>query len=731
MPFVRRRVAVYLAVILLTTVLILAACQVQSIPPAPADLPTLPPPTGLAALVTATSPSTATATVQSSDTPTATASPVPTQAATATPESTATVSGTPATPGPTATPCFGSINGQVVADLNANRQADAGEPGVMGATLFLKNAKGLVALYTTGSGQFGFPGLVAGPYTLTESLPADFTAENTLSFDLTVACGQTVTQTILNLSTTAPTPTPAPAATSAPFTSAPPDPRSNATGFTPFSAGPVYHLGACGSISSPGTYLLDTSLVSQWDCLQIYSDNVILDCQHNSLNGVDRNGYGVVVHHTSPVLGRAVRNIEIRNCSMSLHRYGIFVDAADNLSIHDNSASNSYTDVDGRGYGAFLGLTEGGGIRVGDTRGALVSGNHTDTGAIGIDVRQSTGIIVRGNSANANSAWGIHLYGVTNSEVSGNTSTNNIRYCTWGSGVVGAGCDAGGIMLQAGSSSNVVKNNTIAGQNGNGIFIKAHGTPCGDSNIVANNRIVGALYNGIEMSFCKNNKLQGNEISNSLDGIWMGFATNSEIDAGNYLHDMTNHGIISWNSQYNNISTNRIVNSREGLYFYSSDYSEKDFYFVPGTPADHMSTANCLCSNMVANNAEVAVHFNNSYKNQVTGNTLIANALNFKMEGSSGGNIIENNSIQGGAFVPPPARQAAFAPARSPALAAYDSSGLPLSPSRLLQALTRTDPGESFSLRWFKYKLRASLGLPQTTPVLLQDLAGWLLHAAL
>jgi parallel beta-helix repeat protein len=623
--------------------------------------------------------------------------------------------------------------------VNGNGQLDAGEGGVMGATLFLRNASGIVGLYNTGNGQFSFPGLMVGEYNLSETTPPDYHAEGSATFDLNIECGATVTQNFFNInanqtpaltftptralqSTPAPRVTAAPPPTRAPTTasaSAPPkNPASPATGFTAFAAGPTYYIAGCGTINASGLYRLTTSLVSQWDCIQINNENVIFDCQGNSLDGADFNGYGIVVHHVG-FFGARPRNIEIRNCHMTRHKYGIFIDAAENLFIHDNVTSGNFNDVDGRHYGVFLGLVEGGGIRVNDTRGALLTNNRADNEAIALDIRNSNGVVVRGNSANGNSAWGVHFYNVKYSEISSNVSSNNLRYCTWGSGVVGPGCDAGGIMLQSGSSFNLVSGNTISGSNGNGIFIKAHGTACGDSNTIVNNRIVGTLYNGIELSFCQNNRLQGNEISNSLDGIWMGFATNNEVDAGNLLHDMSNHGIISWNSQGNNVSNNRITNSREALYFYSSAYDRQQFYFVPGEPADHVSRGNCLCANALMNNTAAAFHLANSIKNQMVNNTLTNNGTNFLLEGNTSGNVIRDNVIQGGSydFGTGRAEPAAFrAPAAfglmNPVLTIYDVNGTPLSRDALRRVLWTSSPGDPFDLRWFKYKLATSLGNP-------------------
>jgi parallel beta-helix repeat protein len=623
---------------------------------------------------------------------------------------------------PQANACFGSINGSVVADLNENGQAEAGEPGVMGAKLFLYNASGVVGLYTTGNGQFYFPGLVAGIYSLTAAPPPGYTATDPNSFNLQVKCGETVTQNIL-MKGSAPvpdsTPTPVSRSKITPVASESGTPRASRSGtgtsnFKPFSVAAVYDIAGCGSITAPGLYRLATSLSSQWDCISIYSDNVILDCQGYSLNGRDFNGYGVVVHQIGNVLSqRAAQNIEIRNCKSSKHKYGIFIDAANNLYIHDNTLSDNFRDTDERNFGQFLGLTEGGGMRVGSTTNALIENNRTDNNAIGIDVRTGSGITVRDNTANGNTAWGVHFYNVQYSEISENSAADNLRYCTWGNGTVGPGCDAGGIMLQAGSSKNVVRDNKITGGNGNGIFIKAHGTPCGDSNVIQGNTITGALYNAIELSFCQDNKIVGNHISNSLDGIWLGFAMKNEINGGNELRDLGNHGIISWNSRQNNVSSNTIVNSREALYFYSSDYDRQQFFFVQGEPSDHVSTENCLCDNTLLNNAVAAIHLNNSIKNQITDNRLTNNGTNFVMEGNTAGNIIQDNVIQGGSYNinAPTAQRVAFS-TKPNALTAYAWDGRVLARAEVLRAIWSDAPGEPFDLRWFKYKLRISLGLP-------------------
>jgi parallel beta-helix repeat protein len=635
---------------------------------------------------------------------TATPPPTPRGARTAAPGSLTSAGAQPAevTGSSNQAACFGSINGSVVSDLNSNGEAESGEPGVMGAKLFLYNSTGVVGLYTTGNGQFYFPGLVAGEYTLTAAPPLGFTPSGQPTFDLTVDCDATITQNILLNGASTPTPTRTATAVSqsriTPVASGSSTPRPSASGaptgtnFKPFTVAAVYDIAGCGSINAPGLYRLAVSLTSQWDCIQINSDNV--------------------VHQIGNVLSqRPARNIEIRNCKSQKHKYGVFIDAADNLYIHDNELSNHFRDTDERNFGQFLGLSEGGGMRLGTTTNALIANNITDNNAIGIDIRNGSGITVRGNRANGNSAWGIHLYNVQFSELSDNTAADNLRYCTWGNGTVGPGCDAGGIMLQSGSSRNVIKNNTITGANGNGIFVKAHGTACGDGNTIQGNTIRGSLYNAIELSFCRDNKIAENRINDSLDGIWLGFAKNNEL-VGNQIQDLANHGIISWNSSDNNISTNTIVNSREGLYFYSGEYDREQFFFVQGSPEDHASRGNCLCDNTLLNNVVAAIHLNNSFRNQITQNRLTNNGVNFVMEGNTAGNIIQDNVIEGGSFHfgAPGKYHVSFA-AKPSALSAFDSGGRSLSRAEFVKAILTDLPGDSFDLYYFKLKMRATLGL--------------------
>ncbi len=430
-------------------------------------------------------------------------------------------------------------------------------------------------------------------------------------------------------------PTQLPEAPTLPQTEPPPPPTAK-----PPAAGLGTAINTCGAITKPGTYHLTGNIGGSGDCLNIRASNVVLDCQGHSIQGAGFNGVGIVVRKLGILGNERPKNVEIRNCTVSGYHYGIQVEASSGIYIHHNTLTRNYDDVDGRRYGIFLGMVEGGGIRVNESDNGRIENNNANSQAIGIDVRGSSHIAIRGNDSSNNSAWGINLVQTSNSEVSGNTANGNVRYCTWGAGVVGPGCDAGGIIMQDGSSGNRILNNEVGSGNGNGIFIKAHGVPCGNNNVIAGNHIHDVMYNSIELGFCTGNQIIGNNLRNSIDGIWMGFATGNVIK-DNTIANMNNHGIIVLNSYENEVSGNQIINTREGIYFFWEQKSAGEFWWLDVN--QYASRNNKIFNNTLRDNAGSGIYLQDSTENQIFGNVFANNAKNIKLEGNTGGNSIHDN----------------------------------------------------------------------------------------
>ncbi|MBI4670678.1 MAG: right-handed parallel beta-helix repeat-containing protein [Chloroflexi bacterium] len=215
-----------------------------------------------------------------------------------------------------------------------------------------------------------------------------------------------------------------------------------------------------------------------------------------------------------------------------------------------------------------------------------------------------------------------------------------MRYCTWGAGVVGPGCDAGGITLQDGSNGNRILNNEVGSGNGNGIFIKAHGVPCGNNNVIAGNHIHDIMYNAVELGFCTGNQIVGNNIHNSIDGIWMGFAKGNVIK-DNTIANMNNHGVIVLNSFEIEVSGNQIINARDGIYFFWEQKNPGDFWWLDVN--QFASRNNRIFSNTLRDNAGSGIFLENSTDNEVHNNVFANNAKNIKLKGNTNGNEIRDN----------------------------------------------------------------------------------------
>ena len=451
------------------------------------------------------------------------------------------------------------------------------------------------------------------------------TAERAASSTPALTATRTTTPTTTPTSTITPTPTVTP---------------------TPLQ---TFAVNQCAEIWQPGIYKLTNDVVAPGtrDCFLIQSHNVTFDCDNHMIEGNTKNikvkqyAYSAIhVRKFNFPLLETPNNVEIKNCKARYNKLGVFVESGTNIYVHDNTLSDNLNSIDPTGFGIFLGMTEGGGIRFEDVRSARVENNTTESEAIGIDVRNSDSIVIRNNNSNKNSAWGINLLNTSNSEVSTNTTRENVRYCKWGNGTVGRGCDAAGIILQDGASNNVIKENQVLGDNANGIFIKAHGVRCGDNNTIQSNKIIGALYNAIELSFCKGNKIIGNELAGSYDAVYFGFTTNTEV-RNNTIRDMRNHGILTWNSRGSIIANNEIINSRTGIEMYWDEWDPKQYSFLPTSPDKYATRDNLIDSNFIHDNAVVGIRLRDAIYNKIINNTFAGNPKDILADGKTDGNTIQ------------------------------------------------------------------------------------------
>jgi len=283
----------------------------------------------------------------------------------------------------------------------------------------------------------------------------------------------------------------------------------------------------CGTINSPGYYVLQNNLSASGTCITITSggSNSTLDCNGKTITG-SGSGYGI---YLTSATGVTIKNCVVKN----------FGDDA--IQLYDSSnniiTNNNVT-------------LSGSGIRITHfSNNNTITGNNAtnNTGYYGILIEYySNNNVVAGNNASSNNWDGIRLYlyacnnniannivvsnnhlgislfsGSSNNTITGNTASSN----GWS-----------GIYLES-SSNNIITGNTVSSNGGNGnqanlygwngIYIKSYST----NNIITGNNASSNGWNGIRIDYSDNNNITGNTVSsNNQTGIYLYISSNIVFD---------------------------------------------------------------------------------------------------------------------------------------------------------------------------------------------------------
>lgn len=399
-------------------------------------------------------------------------------------------------------------------------------------------------------------------------------------------------------------------------------------------------IDSCREINAPGYYELVADLKPHWGCLAIAANNVTLDCKNKSIKSLNGGGVGITVKRFGASPGIRPENIEIRNCKISNQEFGILVDEGRNIRILHNDLSRNFDDTHGTYSGPWMGAVNGGGLRMNRTQDSLVADNISNRSSNGIDLRDSERIIVRNNETTLNSGFGILLWNTSHSQVLGNTVNDNSRWCTINDGKfigwVVQGCDTAGILLQDGSGNDEISDNHIFGQNGDGIFIRAHGgMRCGDHNLVSNNTIYGAIWNAVEVGFCNDVRIIGNRIERAKIGVWVSFMDNVQVRDNTFINIDT-YGVAIKDSPNAVVTGNTFRDSPEGVYLF---FDPSNALHLRKPLQSYASRGGSVIGNSF-HNLRTAIHFKDSTGNRVQHNLWENVPTPYWLEGNSTNNQI-------------------------------------------------------------------------------------------
>lgn len=285
-------------------------------------------------------------------------------------------------------------------------------------------------------------------------------------------------------------------------------------------------VSSCTTISSPGVYILTANITGSSanpTCMSIQSNDVILDCQGNIIDGLDSS-------NTNGVRVQSRSNITVQNCRFSDWTWGIYLETTLDSQLINNTGYSSQYGIMMREY----------------SRNNLLSGNNCSYNYYGINLYDARNNTLTNNIAN-NNYKGLYIQG---SNSYNNILTNNIaNYNTQYEGIyVGYGTNNtlinntansnyyAGIRFEYGQGNNTLINNTANNNTQYGIYMYSN----------SNNTLINNTANG-----------------NSNYGIYAGYGARYNSLTDNFVCANQNKDIyIDSDARYNfgNNTCSRLVN---------------------------------------------------------------------------------------------------------------------------------------------------------------------------
>lgn len=348
----------------------------------------------------------------------------------------------------------------------------------------------------------------------------------------------------------------------------------------PGTAGAAHQIDDCADdVNNPGLHVVNSSIsdAAASSCIDIDANNVVLDGQGNTVDGVDDDSGSVGVN----VVGQT--NVTVRNLTVTNWNDGVLFDNVDDGAVSDNiirdndrdgislddSSGNNVTDnnvssnvrngiilefSDGNNVTGNDASDSGAGIFLGSSNdNDLVNNEANSTDINGIFLGSSGNNNLTDNTANENDEAGILVSDFsTNNNLTGNTANNNNQY---------------GIWMRFDSNSNNLTDNVVRDNSGSG----SAGIYVGSSQTVSNNRLVnntatGDQTYGIYLMQADENELIENKANeNNEAGIYLtGDSSDNELidNVANRNGEDFGNGIgiygiwLDDNSNFNNLTGN-------------------------------------------------------------------------------------------------------------------------------------------------------------------------------
>ena len=292
----------------------------------------------------------------------------------------------------------------------------------------------------------------------------------------------------------------------------------------------------------PGQYRSDG------DFLQVSGADFTLDLKGVRLIGAGKNS-GIGLHITD------ARNVVIKNAALTGFLWGIVLERCENVTLRNCRAvfngdlpPGTVIDESGRGPED----QHGGGILLRDCRKCLVQNAKSNYQWDGIDVVRSEDNVIEAGDFSYNNNWGVHFWNSRRNVF----RDNRALWCTTGAGKLYQALtgwqtyDAQAVAIDHNSNENVISGNDLR-FSGDGIFIRANEGPvmpgtavpvqnASNRNILRDNDCSFSPNNAIEADFVEDTIIEGNNVSNSHYGMWLGYSQRSVVKSNIGINNSAN-----------------------------------------------------------------------------------------------------------------------------------------------------------------------------------------------
>ena len=284
-----------------------------------------------------------------------------------------------------------------------------------------------------------------------------------------------------------------------------------------------------GPITAPAPYVISPSelpLIIDGNFVSQHGNSFILGGDWTAPSNVV---HGIRIKAPDVVLDGNNHRITGTNTNMSQYPTGVYVvkaryDYGENATVKNIQVDGWYDGVD------FYSQTKG-----------RIENVHATNNLVGIDLQNSSNIVVIHNLLTANSRSGLSTFsGSKNNLIIGNTATGN----------------KGGIGID--SNDNTIVDNIATDNTDLGILVFTSGT----NNTVENNQVLRNAIDGIEI-WSDDNRIVRNIVRYNKGGIYLDGASNNLVSE-NEVTDNSGVGIATFNAgtkptRYNIISDNNVT----------------------------------------------------------------------------------------------------------------------------------------------------------------------------